>query len=270
MSYQGAISTVSRFLDKIENPQILEIGIDMGQSTIPLLSNMLRLNCDFVYTGIDILSPCQSKRLDHNFQQLVQMEGIRLLGIDVDTVSESNVRMLYKDSLNILPVLIEDNLKFDLILLDGDHNYETVSKELSYIDAISYPSTLVVIDDYSGRHEGSDMFYGERDSHVAVQKDIMKRRGDSKGQGVSGAVDDFIKASNKKWGLFQGYAEMNGKHIKTDFTYMFQNDHYQNFHTVRGSRSGLSYEEIVSHISTDCLRRFKRAFIEETMQSSNS
>ena len=41
MSYQGAISTVSRFLDKIENPQILEIGIDMGQSTIPLLSNML-------------------------------------------------------------------------------------------------------------------------------------------------------------------------------------------------------------------------------------
>jgi len=60
MSYQGAISTISRLLDKIENPQILEIGIDMGQSTIPLLSNMLRLDCDFVYTGIDILSPWQS------------------------------------------------------------------------------------------------------------------------------------------------------------------------------------------------------------------
>ena len=38
MSYQGTIATVSRFLEKIEKPKILEIGVDMGQSTIPLIS----------------------------------------------------------------------------------------------------------------------------------------------------------------------------------------------------------------------------------------
>lgn len=268
MSYQGTISTISRFLDKIENPKILEIGVDMGQSTIPLISNMIRSNRDFIYTGVEILSPTQSKRVDHCIQQLVQMEGVRLFGIDVDNMNDSNVRMVYQDSLSALPLMVSYGLKFDLILIDGDHNYETVSKELSYIDELSYPGTIVIIDDYSGRHEGSDMFYGERESHTEVREDIMKRQDDPKGGGTSGAVNDFIKLSNEKWGLFQGSAELRGKVFSTDFVYMFQNDHYKNFCINKGYRSALSYEEINTHISIDALRRFRQSFIDEVTQSS--
>ena len=132
---------------------VLEIGVDRGQTALPLIHNLSRQDLDFKWFGVDI-------RADMDFnEQIYFMDGI--------TVNE-NVFYIQENSLDFLPNMIEQNPNFggfDLIMIDGDHNYETVSKELSYLDKISHPYTMCVIDDYNGKHANRDAFYADKETH---------------------------------------------------------------------------------------------------------
>jgi hypothetical protein len=88
-------------------------------------------------------------------------------------------------------------VKFDLFLIDGDHNYHTVFNELKLIESFLKPTSLIVCDDYQGRYSEKDMFYSEREEYKGV-KDATPRT-DSKKQGVRNAVIDYVDQSSIGW-----------------------------------------------------------------------
>jgi len=85
---------------------------------------------------------------------------------------------------------------YDLILIDGDHNYFTVKKELSSLKHLCHRDTVVVVDDYYGKHAETDTFYatleGYEQNEKATQPVITKK------QGVKTAVDEFLE-NNETW-----------------------------------------------------------------------
>ena len=204
MSYMGFTEIMTQYCDHLEVPAVLEIGIDRGQTTLPLLHNLVNITGGaFFYVGIDI-------RSDATFtNQILQMRDIRPvlikqdsreeIGKSFDTIEEekfpANAVIIWGNSLDVLPVLKSRNLKFDLVLIDGDHNYDTVSQELSFLKDITYPASLVVCDDYnSERHSNKDSSYISYDSHSGVvdkftELDLNR----AKGVGANQAIDDWIE-----------------------------------------------------------------------------
>ena len=119
------VTTAYSHMDKI---RVLEIGIDQGHSCFPIVHNLSTLFDDFEYVGIDI--KVNSKITDG----LAQMSGIRVR--DSYECVDFNVSMYESNSLTILPKILSSNEKFDIVFLDGDHNYFTVAHELEIIEKL--------------------------------------------------------------------------------------------------------------------------------------
>lgn len=203
MSYQGYTPVMVDYLEAvhkarksqqtIETIRILEIGVDRGQTAIPLMANLSFRGVPFVWQGVDIRwDDCLS-------QQITLMEGFDHWFFAKSSKSKSIACYTIMNSLDYLE---QNKNVFDLVLIDGDHNYDTVSKELSFLDAITHSHSLVICDDYSGRHSGKDSFYSDYDSHKGLKElSVDLDKSQNKG-GVTAAVDDFIKNSND----WRGYA----------------------------------------------------------------
>ena len=197
MSYQGFCPLMVEYLQHMnrfrERVRILEVGVDRGQTSLPLMANLTRRGIKFDWVGVDI-------RGDGNFsQQIILLE-------DVDhahhTVNSTGVaQYIIENSLKFLPSLAKQGIIFDLVLLDGDHNYDTVRVELSHLNAITHPDSLVVCDDYGGRHHGRDSFYSDHDTHRDLEKvSTGLDKSQNKG-GVSRAIDEFVQQNEGSWNL---------------------------------------------------------------------
>lgn len=190
MSYLGFARSICRhYLSQIEFPKILEIGIDKGQTAIPIIQNLCSMKGYFMYAGIDVLL---SRDL---LEQISQFENMSVSWHD--ELTDRAVIMFEENSLDWLRSNQDSSLKFDLILIDGDHNYYTVFNELNLIQNLIKPATLIVCDDFQGRYSDSDMFYSERESYKDVPD--MTPRQDSIKQGVRRAVVDFRDQSSLNW-----------------------------------------------------------------------
>ncbi len=194
MSYIGYTGVISAYCSMIKDPRILEVGVDRGQTLLPLVHNVGLLSRNFKYVGIDVrqditlLEQLQAMKIPlyHNTEESKQ--GM----MSFNKNSEWNVAYIINNSLTILPML--EGLKFDVIMIDGDHNYATVSKELKYVEKLCYDSTIIVIDDYNGRWSVKDLHYSERETHEG--NDFLEKTDDIKGKtGVKTAVDDWLKES---------------------------------------------------------------------------
>lgn len=195
MSYLGYTRVVSTFCEELAKSKgvitILEIGVDRGQTTLPLLHNLVTNGVEFISMGVDI-------RQDWNFSnQLDHMDGVRP---NFPHVENPNYYYFIKNSLDWLPEFVENNptFKFDVILLDGDHNYQTVSKELEYFDQLSFPHTLCVLDDYHGKYAEKDDYYADKPSHDGLDHKEFDRNLEKKG--MKTAVNEFVEA-NDNWKL---------------------------------------------------------------------
>jgi len=211
MSYQAFVKPIMSFLSGIDNPRILEIGVDKGQTSIPLIHN-LTLECNrFLYEGIDLVIQ------DSVIQSLTAM-----LNVSVNQLEDSpNVNLIKGNSLSLLQVLIEENLKYDLVLVDGDHNYHTVSKELEMIQDLCHPTSLIICDDYFGKWEKKDLYYSEYE-HYSDVSDTTPRK-NTKKQGVRSAVDDFVKNSDSRWSCYSMLVGDGDQEIKgADFCILHQ------------------------------------------------
>lgn len=161
------------FFSRIENPKILEIGVDVGQTMLPIIQNFTFANIPFEYTGVDI-------RKDENLVEILQ-----------HFLKSSFHRVKYEieNSLTWLPRCTE---QFDIILIDGDHNYETVRRELQYIPKLLRPAGVCICDDYqNSRWSNEDLYYSTRDSHKDIEIATPPEQGEKKG--VKAAIDDFIE-----------------------------------------------------------------------------
>ena len=194
MSYLGLTRPICRYyLSQIDFPKVLEIGIDMGQTAVPLIQNLSLTKERFMYAGIDI-------HIRKEFaEQLGQFEGITFAYAGED-LNDRAVILFEQNSLEWLGQNKELEIEFDLVLIDGDHNYHTVINELNLVQNLIKPTTLIVCDDYSGRHGDKDMFYSEREGYENNKKASPRIQYEK--EGVRNAVIDFIKSQvSTNWNI---------------------------------------------------------------------
>ncbi|NBP00704.1 MAG: class I SAM-dependent methyltransferase [Proteobacteria bacterium] len=180
MAYHGYIPFIKQLLLNIESPKVLEVGTDKGMSTIPLVVFLLRLKQNFEFVGIDVL---------------VQ-ESLKIMLKNIEASSTQKISLYQDSSLNVLPALANDSNKFDVILLDGDHNYYTVSSELKHLDKLLSDDGIAIVDDYHGRWADKDLWYSERDEYQDVSN--VTKKVETEKRGVKPAVDEFLE-ENPGW-----------------------------------------------------------------------
>lgn len=187
MSYLGFMRAVCRgYLAGYREPHVLEIGIDRGQSTFPLVHNLTKWE-RFRYVGVDI------KVNMLVMEQLAQYENMSLIGMDQP--SGRDVMLWEANSLDWLPQRAGKDT-YDMVLLDGDHNYKTVYQELDLLQGVIHPSSIIVVDDFNGQWANKDLYYSTRDKHK--DNPLATKYEESEKQGVATAVDDWLQA-NTDW-----------------------------------------------------------------------
>jgi predicted O-methyltransferase YrrM len=172
MAYYGYLTWIKQQLYKIKEPKILEIGTDKGVSFISLAYFLARTKPLFSIYGIDIFI----------------REEFELMARNIDLTEGQDIKIYRGNSLQILPTLWEE---FDIILLDGDHNYFTISKELEILEnLVNKDNSIIIIDDYFGRWSEKDLFYSTKDEYANI--DTATQMVNTEKHGVKAAVDDHI------------------------------------------------------------------------------
>ncbi len=161
---------------------MLEVGVDRGVSLLTLATFLARTKEQFLVIGVDV--------------KVQEQVGIMLANLDRTETQQAF--LLEGNSLDILPKLVQEGVTFDILLLDGDHNYYTVSKELEHLDKLVRPGGTVIIDDYDGKWSERDLWYAERPDYEGV--DAATKRIETEKHGVKAAVDDWLEA-NPGWQL---------------------------------------------------------------------
>jgi predicted O-methyltransferase YrrM len=178
MSYHGYIPFISNYASNIKKSKgsvkILEIGLLTGVSLFSIINNLNGLGIEgYEYTGVDI-------KLN---------EEIKIFNLYTYKTKDSKINLLEENSIEFLKNCEEE---FDIILIDGDHNYPTVKKECEFLTKISNKNTLFVFDDYFGKWSKSDLFYKEREGWENVDN-FSELIPDSVKKGVKPAVDEFLE-----------------------------------------------------------------------------
>ena len=176
MAYHGYIPFIHKVTSAYQAPRILEIGVSSGITLFALAQRLSHTHKAFSYTGIDVLIQGDVR------------ETIRYMNLG----PQMGIELIEENSLTALPHMVSENQKFDIILVDGDHNYFTVSQELPMVHELSHDSTVVVVDDYEGRWSNRDLFYSTRGELEGVEIATPEPESATEKQGVAPAVDEFV------------------------------------------------------------------------------
>jgi predicted O-methyltransferase YrrM len=186
MSYHGFIPLIKQNLhQQVPNdraPTVLEIGIDRGVTLVPIVAFLARTRQSFTVIGVDI----------------VVQEQVQIVLQNLDLQHTQQVFCIEGNSLEVMPKMIDQGMNFDVVLLDGDHNYHTVSEEMKYIEALTHPGSIVVCDDYDGRWSERDLWYAEREGYESVKMATAKV--ETEKHGVKPAIDEWL-ALHAEWNL---------------------------------------------------------------------
>ena len=191
MAYWGYLKFIKSFLDTRPSSRlsVLEVGLDMGQSFVPLFSYMTHNLPEFELVGCDIVLRPELKAL------------LALMGEECNTKLQ-NLIVYESSSLDLLPKLLDmkrpGHELFDVIMIDGDHNYYTVSEELRYCKELIADHGFIVVDDYNTRYAHKDLYYSETERFKDVKNATKRENTEGEKKGVRPAVDDFLK-ENPDW-----------------------------------------------------------------------
>src|SRR5579864_4576553 len=180
MAYHGYIPLVKQYIHqqvpKDRAPAVLEVGIDRGVTLLPLLVFMSRTRENFLLVGVDILI----------------QEQVRVMMQHIDLIPSQQAFCVEGNSLEVLPKMIDQGMAFDVLLLDGDHNYHTVQQEMQHVEKLVKPGGIVICDDYDGRWSERDLWYAEREGYEDVKHATPKV--DTEKHGVKAAIDEWLEA----------------------------------------------------------------------------
>lgn len=166
MGYSQFLGVIDNIVQNIDKPRILEIGIEYGNITIPMLTSLLREGKDFYYYGIDI-------ELKNNVKEFVS------------SLNNDQIHLIEKNSLIQLPKMQDT---FDLVLVDGDHNYYTVSNELKYITNMIHDKSIVICDDYHSIYDFYDYWYSRHVFNLKATRKIQTLK-----KGVVPAIEGWAQ-----------------------------------------------------------------------------
>ena len=182
MAPHGYIPLIKQRLFNVENPSFLEVGVDRGVTFLSIATFLARTKQQFVAMGVDVL---------------VQ-ESTQLQLQNLDLQQGQHAYLINGNSLNVLPKMVEQGMKFDVIVLDGDHNYHTVSSELRHVTTLVNQNGAIIIDDYDGRWSERDLWYADRLGYEGNTETTKKVETDK--HGVKPAVDEWL-SQNVGWTL---------------------------------------------------------------------
>lgn len=184
MAYHGYIPLVKQYIHqqvpKDRPPAVLEVGIDRGVTLLPLLVFMSRTRENFLLVGVDILI----------------QEQVRVMMQHIDLIPSQQAFCVEGNSLEVLPKMIDQGMSFDVLLLDGDHNYHTVKQEMQHLDKLVKPGGIVICDDYDGRWAERDLWYADREGYEDNKHATAKV--DTDKHGVKPAIDEWLE-THPEW-----------------------------------------------------------------------
>lgn len=152
-------------IERRQHPVILEIGLQAGEHSQALVKLARRKGGKHI--GID---PTPGRRI-----------RLRML------LHKNTSALIRKLSLEALPELVKDGIKADIVLVDGDHNYYTVSHELLLIEQLLREDGVVFLHDVCWPYGRRDLYYDPK-RIPETQRQPYARKGVVKGQ--SDLVDE--------------------------------------------------------------------------------
>lgn len=164
--------TIKRIAKRHRPTVVVEVGLKY--STTKLLPIFKKYGC-LRYIGID---PIDRYRCPSEFNNLFEYRQ----GISVE----------------ILPQIATLNL----VMLDGDHNYYTVTQELMLLHQQSKPGAVILLHDVEGPWARKDLYYDK--SRIPPQWIHGPK------QGVLTAVEDFLKIHQQDYSSLKIYPGENG------------------------------------------------------------
>lgn len=183
MAYHGLIPICKQFLHQLPHPPaLLEVGVDRGVSFLSLAVFLARTKEQFLAVGVDILL----------------QEQVQVMLAHLDLQPKQSAYLFEGNSLKVLPEMANQGMKFDVVLLDGDHNYHTVSSELRLLERLVHDHSIIVVDDYDGRWSERDLWYAERPGYEDVK--VATPKVDTDKHGVKPAVDEWLQ-EHPEWQL---------------------------------------------------------------------
>lgn len=178
MSYNEYIPSITDVAKSLNNPKILEIGIDKGQFLFPMFHNLVLLGKSFELHEVDIFV---RPEIEITIKQFVHLDGQIL-------------KIFQQNSLDYLKSCKE---KYDIVMIDGDHNYYTVSNELEFIhENNSHDNTLIFCDDATTKWSNQDLYYANRDEYA--DNSLATKPQTTEKHGVGTAIEDFL-AKHPVW-----------------------------------------------------------------------
>lgn len=198
MAYWGYMEFIRNYLQRVERPNVMEIGLDKGQTFIPLLAHLMKNFETFTLFGVDVL-------VKEAFRVQYEIMSQELSSpTENDPNSGQILKVFENSSLAVLEQLSsfpENHQVIHVLLIDGDHNYYTVKRELEYAKFLLHPQGVIIIDDYSNRWGDKDEYFAElpgyeNNKYVSKREDIEH----PEKKGLKPAVDDFLE-QNKDWVL---------------------------------------------------------------------
>src|SRR3990167_4040561 len=119
MALHGFTAAINVGTTLFNAPKLLEIGTSKGQLTIPILSNLMVERLPFIFHTIDII---HEPLVSHYARYIMQGKYA--------IINEQQFGYFIQNSLYFLN---ENNTIYDIVIIDGDHNYFTVSNELNML-----------------------------------------------------------------------------------------------------------------------------------------
>jgi predicted O-methyltransferase YrrM len=145
---------ILKYIRKNKPKTILEIGVFNGAFSRRMLLNATnRTNGIVLYMGVDLFEDLSSEIYKKEISLWAPVYK------DLAKIKNTKINLLKGYSRDVLP-LLEGKMKFDLILIDGGHSYETVKTDFYFARNLISSNGAIFFDDYVNKQGVINDGYG--------------------------------------------------------------------------------------------------------------
>ena len=149
---------ILKYIRRNKPKTILEIGVFNGAFTKRmLLSATNNINDIVSYTGVDLFEDLSNE----TYKEEISLWAPKQDSVykDLSKMKNTKINLIKGYSRDVLP-LLDSKIKFDLILIDGGHSYETVKIDFYFARKLVSSNGAIFFDDYVNKQGVINGGYG--------------------------------------------------------------------------------------------------------------